>query len=287
MIKSLFAYPGNKRDVIPMIPVIESSIFVDSYVGAGSFFLKQYQDNPTAKFIIADKDPAIRAVYQVCKYRNTREVIDKALELRDRFFTAPDKTWGFIKQTLAYSLDPVQLAYCKLFYQRIAHGSIPRTHSGKKTYNVIWSLDKAIGLKTWEPILPDLSDCDLIILDDWKDCFKSSNLNESVIFLDPPYYAPGKSSCYPNHKPGSIITLMGILAAIQTALECHPKQLIITHYECHPIDNLLESIDSYTIDKTIGDTLDSLNYGQGNFQHGLREETKIVYYDCIWNLKRK
>lgn len=287
MIKSLFAYPGNKRDVIPGIDFLESNLFIDPYVGAGSFLLYQFEKNPNAKFIIADKDPAIRAVYQICKYDRKEEVIQSAIALRDKFLVKPDQTWKFIKEVLAYSLDPVQLAYCKLFYQRVAHGSIPRTHSGKKTYNVIWSLDKALGLKTWEPVLPNLSDCDLTIHKDWQECFKSSDLTDTVVFLDPPYYAPGKSSCYPGHKPGAIVTLMTLLAAIQSAIECNPKQLVITHYECSHIDNLLELFNDYSINKTEGNTLDSLNYGKGNYSHGLRSETKTVYNDCIWNLKRK
>ncbi len=282
---SLFGYPGNKRKMVKSLEYVSSSVFCDPFVGAGSFTLHQYAKHPTGKFFIADTDPAIQSVFLACQY-NRQETIYETQHLIKKFLDKPDQTWEFIKNTLGKQKISMRTAVCKLLYQRIAHGSIPRTCADGVTPNVIWSLDKSKGLATWQVDLPDLSNCDLQFHQSYQEALIACPEN-AIIFLDPPYYAPGKSACYPGHRPNSIITLKTILNAIALAIP-KSKQLIITHYECDAIDQLLTNYENlFTIDKTVGSTLNSLNYGQGNYNHGLREEKKVVYRDCVWSMIRK
>ncbi len=282
--ESLFGYPGNKRKIVKSLDYLDSKIFCDPFVGAGSFTLYQYQQNPNGVFFIADKDPTIRSVFMACQY-NRSETIYQTQRLVKQFLKHPDKTWEFVKDTIAKQKVSMRTAVCKLLYQRIAHGSIPRTCADGVTPNVIWSLEKTEGLENWQIDLPDLSQCNLEISDSYQKALEACR-DSGIVFLDPPYYAPGKSACYPGHRPNSISTLSMILNVIALAVP-KAKQLIITHYECDAIDQLLTNYENlFTIDKTVGDTLDSLNYGQGNYLHGLREDKKIVYKDCIWNMRR-
>jgi len=283
---SLFAYPGNKRTIVKSLDYLENDVFIDPFTGVASFLLHNYSRVPHGKFIVADKDPAIQAVLYICKSNTVRkEVLKITNELKQNFLNNPTKTWNNVKKNIVKCDNPLVLAASKLLYQRIAHGSIPRTRADGKTPNVIWSVDKALGLKNWKPELPDLSDCDLTILDDWKKTFLVKN---ATILIDPPYYAPGKSACYPGHKPGSPVTLMMVLAAIEAAIATNPLQLFITHYECNYIDGLLTNYeDRFIIKKTNNGELKKLDYGQGNFQHGLRSSNLTQYDDCLWEIRKK
>lgn len=283
---SLFGYPGNKRKIVKSLDYVENTTFIDSFVGAASFLLYNYERVPNGEFIVADRDPAIQTVLYICKSNTVRkEVLKITNELKQEFLDKPTKTWDNVKKTINSCDNPLILAANKLLYQKISHGCIPRTRSKSNTPNVIWSVDKALGLRTWIPELPDLSGCDLIIKSDYKETFIKKN---ATILLDPPYYAPGKSSCYPRHKPGSPATLLTVLHSIELAIASNPLQLFITHYECQYIDGLLTNFEKdYKISKYVGGYLKSLNYGQGNFTHGLKGTESVEYKDCIWELLRK
>lgn len=286
---SLFGYPGNKRKIVKSLDYASSTVFIDPFVGAASFLLHNYSRVPDGVFIVADKDPAIRAVLECCKSKElSHNLITETQYLRDQFLKTPTKTWNFIKKTIGKGGKPFDKAVCKLLYQKISHGCIPRTKADKVTPNVIWSVDKVIkSLDSWVSELPDLSQCDLTILGDYGECLKATP-SDSTVFLDPPYYAPSKSKCYPGHEPNKITTLLMVCNSIRLALETQPKQLFVTHYYNPIIDNLLTSYcEDYTIVKTMGETLDSLNYGQGNFTHGMRNAKKVIYKDCLWTLNKK
>ncbi len=283
--KNLFGYPGNKKNIIPKIEWKNSHTYIDYFVGAGSFLLYQFQKNPNSAFIIADKDPAILAVYKACQNAETRnKVIDSTIALRDEFLKNPDSVWNQMKSELRSSTDLCRLASLKLFYQRLSHGCIARTRSDGKKLNVIWSIDKTLTIKNWQPMLPDLTNCNLSIYDDWQ---KIPSVSGSVAFLDPPYYAPGKTPSYPEHKPGSMVTLLAVINSTQKAITDESRQIVLTHYYIPAIENCLLSFPDVTVDIQIGNELKSLSRGIGNFRHGLRTNKLTKYQDAIWYIKHE
>lgn len=288
--KSCFAYPGNKQNIINSVER-KGWLFIDQFVGAGSFLLKQYKDNPNGSFIIADADLPIRCFYDVCN-RDPDSVVASATEWRNRFDKKPEETWNHCIEVLERcNTSTSHIAGAKLLFQRVAHGSVARTRTDGKTYNVKWSVDKSIGIGKWNPKVPDLRECDLIIENDYKKCYEITDVDysQAIVFSDPPYYAPFKSACYPGHDPGSLKTLLMVFNSVELPMSKGVKEIIFTHYYLEGIDERIDSYCheyGYISERFIGEELRSLAYGRGNYKHGQRIMHKGVYKDCLWKLTR-
>ena len=286
MIKSLFAYPGNKAKLIQTLNIpADTRIFIDPFFGGGSFTFYAMGLNPQGKFIVAEKDKTIRNILKDCQSQGSRvELLRQTSELVTKFLANPDPVWQSMKLNLIKG-D----AATKLLHQRIAFGAVARTGSNG-VYNVIYSKDKAANLPKWNPVLPDLEGLDLTILNDWRECFTLPcvDYQDAIALVDPPYYAPGKTSCYPGHKPKDIMTLLTVINSVEATLAARVSKFWLTHYDVEILDDFLNGLDDseYRVTKTIGDTLDQLGKGIGNHKHGGRVQKRVVYKDCVWNYDR-
>lgn len=280
--KSLFAYPGNKQKLIPSLVVpSDTKTFIDPFFGAGSFTLAMFDQYPNKKFVIGEADKNILEIIKACQSNKARSVvIDDAKKLKQKFLLNPRQTWEEIKTNLLTGCPA-----SKLIHQRLAFGAVARKKSNGE-YNVIYSNDKARALTNWIPALPDLSECDLTICNDWKQCFSVPGLDYSaaIALIDPPYYAPGKTSCYPSHQPNSIKTALMITSTVDVALATGLSKFWLTHYDVELVQDFLNQIDSpcYTVSKTVGQELKQLGQGIGNYKNGSRVQPKIIYRDCVW-----
>ena len=286
MIKSLFAYPGNKAKLIQTLNIpADTQVFIDPFFGGGSFTFEMIKRSPSARFIVAESDPNIRMILRSCRDSVMKsEVLKKVECLKKDFDQSPDKTWQSIKQEMILG-D----AASKLLHQRLAFGAVARTGSNG-VYNVIYSKDKAANLSKWKPSLPDLRWVDLAVLNDWRFCFNIPGVDyqDAIAFVDPPYYAPGKTACYPGHKPKDIMTLLTVINSVEAALAARVSKFWLTHYDVELLQDFLNGLDDseYAVKKTIGDTLDQLGKGIGNHKHGGCVKKKVVYRDCVWNYDR-
>jgi len=281
--KYLFSYPGNKRTLIPILQPFEGvETFIETHAGSSAFTLQMIERYPNARFLIAEKDRSIRNILRSCYRKETRDtLISRAIEIRDAFLLN-NNHWQTIKENA--------IAGCgasKLIFQRISHGSVART-SKNGQYNVVWSPDKVKSLRSWVPKLPKFFDTDLTVLDSADYCFEQAYAS-TCVFIDPPYYAPSKTRCYPGHNPASIFTATAVVKTLEKAVKRECKQIWLTHYKIELVDDLIRSLDlsNYVLTETALGELPALGLGNGNFKHGaFAAKKKTIAVDTLYEFNR-
>jgi len=279
----LFSYPGNKRKLIQILQPFQGvETFIETHAGSSAFTLQMIERYPNARFVVAEKDESIRNILRSCRRKETRDaLISRTIEIRDTFRLSTNY-WQTIKEDA--------IAGCgasKLVFQRIAHGSVART-SKNGQYNVVWSPDKVKSLGSWVPKLPKLFDADLTVLDSADCCFEQAYDN-TCVFIDPPYYAPSKTRCYPGHNPASTLTAIAVVRTLEKAIKRECKQIWLTHYKIELVDDLIRSLDlsNYVLTETALGELPALGLGNGNFKHGgFAAKKKKIAVDTLYEFSR-
>jgi len=265
--------------------------FIEPFMGSGAFFIEALKRQPRGLFLLAEKDLSIRALLWAMS-GDPSELIESSLVLKEQFLGSPTKTWEQMKSRLGHPKLDVPTAATKWVYQRLAHGSTPRTRADGLTPNVIWSLDKAHALIRWEPVIPDsLRRSKFLLVDSYDQCFDSSyfRYSEATVFLDPPYYAPGKSACYPGHRPNDLGTAMTVIDSVQRAMTAGCGIIYMTHYYHPLIDTEIAKLATrhdYSFTTRKMGQLSALAYGRGNYKHGKMAKKKVNYTDCLWTFRR-
>lgn len=256
------------------------------FFGSGGFSLAIMFKYPNSKFILSEKDRSIRAILEILHHGNRSLLLENVVKIRDFVYEHPVTGWQDVLNWLRNSNYTYELAASKLIFQRIGHGCVART-SKNGIGNVILSEQKTAGFAEWIPNLPDLSGYDLMIVDDYKKCFP---VEGSCVLLDPPYYAPGKTKCYPGHDPNSIRSLAVVYDSLKKCFQAGVKTVYFTHYYLPQIDDyVLTNCEKYGYNCTHTNLglLNSLKNGTGNHSSGRRTKKKTTEYkDWLWLLQR-
>lgn len=311
MKNSLFAYPGNKRRDMQQLKLNLSfetgdNIFIDPFYGSGSatIFIQQIYPLLFSQIIAAEADPAIRAIVHCLSDPELHDKVTFYLGREvDNFLESPDFAWKDIVQLLddvllcgnitersIYSL--VDIAVTKLLYQRLAHGAAARTKADGKTLNVKYSKDKASKLNGWVPDLVPLYQYPVKpqMLSDYRSCFAQEvDYSKAICFIDPPYYFPKKTGCYPGHNPGDKATLELSTNSVSLALSRGCKQIFLFNYDNDDLSDycyLEAKRYGYQMDVTPLAALRSLAYGRGNYKHGGRSEGAQKVEHMVWEFNK-
>jgi site-specific DNA-adenine methylase len=285
----MFAYPGKKEHLIGKID-LKCDTLIEPYLGSGVISLAT---NPETRLIIAEADINIRCLINLIKLGMSGGIIEKTIEIKERFLEEKYKTWEYVIEILHNDKSAsVNKAACKLLFQRIAHGSIPRDQNNGRL-NVIWSPDKVRTLENWMPELESQwSRRDFVLYDSCAKCWEMSDRTGKVIaFIDPPYYSLGMTRCYPGHRPKDFKTLLAGFKTVERAMQTCCDVIYYTHYDlAKNTDHVLTlaSTYGYTVDITPIGQLKTLGRGIGNYKNGSRTvEKSPLEVDTLYTFLKK
>lgn len=301
MQSSLFGYPGNKRRYISHLNLEGCTELIEPFAGSCAVSIHAIKSG-IKKFRLADHDNTLTAVIACCIDMNLyQQMYSYILETKQHFLIDQEYTWKYIKDQLSdrwhqpvATEDLPVVAALKVVFQRVTHGCIPRTCNTSNKLNVIASKNKIKNLAQWKIDVPKLYEYlfSMDIHNSWEDCYKIpvGKAESTVVFIDPPYCAPGKSGCYPGHQPGKWSTMVTIMNSLEQGLQLDVNQVYLTAYDCGGLNDFCHSMAShygYSLRTTELGKLETLDRGSGNFRYGRRTTVNYKYGEVLWEFHNK
>ncbi|MGH7778780.1 MAG: DNA adenine methylase [Candidatus Binataceae bacterium] len=201
-------YPGGKWRIAPFlrrvieINHLDDPIYIEPYAGGASLALSLLFDGLVAEIHLNDLDFAVYAFWRSV-LTNTREL----LKLISEVSVTPDEWY---KQKAIYAegtrSGTLALGFAKFFLNRTSHSGILNGGMiGGKEQMGKWKLDARFNRAELARRISRISSAKNHIfitsrdaLDVLKDCRSS---RKRLVYLDPPYYRPGRHLYLNDYKP--------------------------------------------------------------------------------------
>lgn len=254
-------YPGAKSDRAKY-PVGDGKVYdvgIVPFAGSGRWCVPALQHGHIKSLIVADADPAVRAVWGQFRDQTHQNwsflgfQIDAWVEelvLADDPGSVFEKLVEIVNLGLAgESQDLAELAAAKILLHKLCFGGNVRSNSqGKLNITLRTDWEKALLNYHYElPWCPP--NRSVKIMADWSECWTNVPKDaQTIAFVDPPYYAPGNSprvkggmsQAYSAHggHPSDRSVLDLFVGAIGAAIEAGCDRIVATNYWGHRLETI-------------------------------------------------
>ena len=247
-IRLISPYPGAKSPKkYPVHDGGKYGAWIAPYAGCGEQECWLAMHHPSTPIFASDIDPAVAAIWQCWGDDRKRKAVSRYIDAYyEQVLSRPKETFASLKRiydTLCRSGDNtsgVLLSAVAIVLRRLTFGGVIRCNK-QGELNVALSEDKLSTFHNWLYEWPE-PPMQLNFTRHWRDCleaFYQSELKDAIVFLDPPYSAPGNgprvnlgmSPAYPGHEPNDPNLYADFIECLESVLRSgRAKRVVVANY---------------------------------------------------------